>query len=86
MNTVIKELAVQAGFYFDEYNEPTQRKVELLCELVAQHCARLAMSAHSSTSPDDYDEMDPYDQGCDDTASVISGLIRRVFWEFMNEN
>ena len=48
-------------------------------ELIAKECAQLAMTQHNSTSPDDYDEMDPYDKGCDDTASRISGLIRRVF-------
>ena len=79
MNERIKELAVQAGFYFDEYNESTQRKVELLCELVAQHCARLAMAQHHSTSQHGYYKMDPYNKGCDDTASVISGLIHRTF-------
>ena len=48
-------------------------------ELIAKRCAVLAMTQHHSTSPADYAEMDPYDKGCDDTASRISGLIRRTF-------
>ena len=48
-------------------------------KLIAQECARLAMTQHCSTSPADYGNMEPYQQGCDDTASVISGLIRRTF-------
>jgi len=47
--------------------------------LIAQECARLAMTQHCSTSPADYSDMEPYEQGCDDTASRISGLIRRTF-------
>ena len=38
MNPVIKELATQAGFYFDEYNQATQRKVELLAHLIVERC------------------------------------------------
>lgn len=38
MNKRILELANQAGFYFDEYNEPTQRKVELFAELIVSEC------------------------------------------------
>jgi hypothetical protein len=37
------------------------------------------MTQHCSTSPADYGDMEPYEQGCDDTASRISGLIRRTF-------
>lgn len=36
MNERIKELAEKAGFHFDEHNEPTQRKVELLVELLTR--------------------------------------------------
>jgi hypothetical protein len=52
---------------------------EKFAELIAQECARLAMTQHCSTSPADYGNMEPYEQGCDDTASRISGLIRRTF-------
>lgn len=48
-------------------------------ELIVRECANLAMNQRHSTSPDDYDEMNPYRQGCDDMASFISGLIRRTF-------
>ena len=41
MNERIKELAKQAGFYFDEYNEVTQRKVELLTELIIKECTNM---------------------------------------------
>jgi hypothetical protein len=34
MSERIRELAEQVGFYFDEYNEATNRKVELLAELI----------------------------------------------------
>ena len=47
--------------------------------LIAQECAQLAMTEHHSTSPADYGDMEPYEQGCDDTASAISGKIRRIF-------
>ena len=40
MNERIRELAEQAGFHFDEYNEVTQRKVELLAELIVRECAK----------------------------------------------
>ena len=34
MSERIRKLAEQVGFYFDEYNEATNRKVELLAELI----------------------------------------------------
>lgn len=52
---------------------------EKFAQLIAQECARLAMTQHTSTSPADYGDMEPYQQGCDDTASTISGMIRRTF-------
>ena len=36
MNERIRELAEQAGFHFDEYNEPTQRKAEKFAELIVK--------------------------------------------------
>ena len=51
----------------------------VFAQLIAQECARLAMTQHTSTSPADYGDMEPYQQGCDDTASTISGMIRRTF-------
>ena len=38
MNERIRQLAEQAGFYFDEYNEPTNRKADLFAELIVQEC------------------------------------------------
>ena len=38
MNKQIKQLAEQAGFYFDEYNEPTNRKADLFAELIVKEC------------------------------------------------
>lgn len=35
MNKRIKELAEQAGFVFDEHNEPTQRKLEAFVDLLS---------------------------------------------------
>ena len=74
MNERIFDLAKQAGMRFGL--SPTEQK---FAELIAQECARLAMTQHCSTSPADYGDMEPYEQGCDDTASRISGLIRRTF-------
>ena len=90
MNERIRELAEQAKAFiiesehakigevsevsFDKYSD-----LEKFAKLIALECARLAMTQHYSTSPDDYDDMEPYEQGCDDTASNISGLIRRIF-------
>jgi hypothetical protein len=42
MNPRIKKLAEQAGFYFDEYNEPTNRKADLFAELIIRECADIA--------------------------------------------
>ncbi len=78
MNERIKELEIQSVFY----NEDTQLwefDREKFALLIVQECARLAMTQHCSTSPADYGDMEPYEQGCDDTASRISGLIRRTF-------
>lgn len=44
MNKLTKELAEKAGFYFDEYNEATQRKVELLIELIVRECGNVAFN------------------------------------------
>lgn len=78
MNERILELAKQAGLKFPSETDlsPPEKK---FAELIAQECARLAMTQHISTSPDDYHDMEPYEQGCDDTASTISGLIRLSF-------
>ena len=77
MNARIQELAEQA-----ELNATllfNKDKLEKFAQLIAQECAQLAMTQHTSPSPADYGDMEPYDQGCDDTASTISGLIRRTF-------
>jgi len=92
MNERIRELAEQAGGHNNiskfrghflppppDYIDPATVDLEKFARLVAKQCAQLAMTQHHSTSPANYDEMDPYDQGCDDTASRISGLIRRTF-------
>ena len=57
----------------------TKDELKGFAQLIAKECAWLAMNQHISTSPDDYDDMEPYEQGRDDTASTISGLIRRIF-------
>ena len=54
MNERIKELATQVGFYFDEYNESTQRKVELLAHLIVKRCiSQIALIGLSN--PDNWD-------------------------------
>jgi hypothetical protein len=80
MNTKIQKLLVDSGFH------PTtlelmgvMPQVEKFAQLVAKECADIAMYKHISTSPSDYEELDPYDQGCDDAASSISGTIRYTF-------
>ena len=80
MNERIKELAIEAGLesFYVEYS-PWQVELKKFAELIAKECAWLAMNQHISTSPDEYDDMKPYQQGRDDTARTISGLIRRVF-------
>ena len=84
MNERIEQLAEQATEEMDpeafseDMNIPAEW-YQKFAELIAKKCAVLAMTQHHSTSPADYDEMDPYDKGCDDTASRISGLIRRTF-------
>jgi hypothetical protein len=41
MNKRIKEHGEKAGFVFDEYNFATQRKVELLAELIVEDCLEI---------------------------------------------
>ena len=83
MNERIRELAEQNGFIHKwmppgEQHDKLQ-SLEKFAQLIALECARLAMTEHHSTSPADYGDMDAYEQGCDDTASAISGKIRRTF-------
>ena len=93
MNERIRELALQAEkLKRDEvsYRERLHNRYltgdmeeeifrEKFAQLIVQECARLAMTQHTSTSPAELLDMEPYDQGCDDTASTISGMIRRTF-------
>jgi ketol-acid reductoisomerase len=79
MNERIKELMIEAGSTGTYQVWFTRNEVHKLAELIVQECARLAMTQHCSTSPADYGDMETYEQGCDDTASRISGLIRRTF-------
>lgn len=89
MNERIDELAFAAGCHRHKYWDPkhpdlegfiiNQAALDKFAELIAKECAQLAMTQHHSTSPADYGDMEPYEQGCDDTASAISGLIRRTF-------
>ena len=81
MNSLVKELVKQAT-RVEEPDGLLPREVfdeDKFAQLIAKECAKLAMILHHSTSPADYSDMDPYEQGCDDTASRISGLIRRTF-------
>ena len=41
MNERIQELAKQAGFHFDAYNEVTNRKAELFAELIVKECVEI---------------------------------------------
>ena len=91
MNERIKELRDRAAKFAEiTYSNyimatfHTNKSIEALfeekfAELIAEECSRLAMTYHISQSPSDYEELDPYDQGCDDTASSISGTIRYTF-------
>ena len=83
MNKRIVELAEQAAESSSWKpvlgNEHVQEYFQEFTKLIAAECARLAMTEQYSTSPADYGDMEPYYQGVDDTASVISGKIRRVF-------
>ena len=81
MNERIRLLAEQAGAvtFGGKICLFGDQDIEKFAKLIAKECAWLAMNQHISTSPDDYDDMEPYEQGRDDTASTISGLIRRIF-------
>lgn len=88
MNERIQKLKHQASLWCDrnipeQYSEETNSYgsawEDKFAELLIRECARLAMTQHISTSPDDYHDMEPYEQGCDDTASTISGLIQQHF-------
>jgi hypothetical protein len=37
------------------------------------------MKQHHSMSFEEYDELEEYDRGCEDTASIISGQLNRLF-------
>jgi hypothetical protein len=47
--------------------------------LIAEECADIAMKQHHSMSFEEYDELEEYDRGCEDTASIISGQLNRLF-------
>lgn len=86
MNEIIKELAKQAdngytGIDDDDMGHAIvgNDAIAKFAELIVRECAQLAMTQLYSTSPADYNEMDPYYQGGDDTARAISGLILRTF-------
>ena len=85
INERIFELAEQAGFQsivrgdHIVFDISTKENLKEFAELIVRECAQLAMTQHTSTCPDDYNEMDPYDKGRDDVASTISGLICRTF-------
>jgi hypothetical protein len=91
MNSRIRELIEQSrmqdrGYFIYQYgglsgHSSVEKTIDLekFVRLIAKECAVLAMTEHHSTSPAEYEEMEPYEQGCDDTASAISGKIRRIF-------
>lgn len=50
-----------------------------LAKLVAIECSKIAMSLRMSDGYADYDSLDPYDQGCDNTCSSVSHKILSSF-------
>lgn len=79
MNERIAQMARDASVISAFNAAPNRPDIEKFAQMIARECAQLAMTQHRSTSSDDYDHMYSYEQGCDDTASAISGLIRRTF-------
>lgn len=85
MNERIFDMARQSGATDEKGSRAehvfcfTKDELKGFAQLIAEECARLAMTQHCSTSPDELLDMEPYEQGRDDTASTISGLIRRTF-------
>ena len=49
MNQRIEKLAEQAGFHFDEYNEPTARKTEKFAELIVEECRNVVIEVYRKT-------------------------------------
>lgn len=82
MNEKIKELAKQY-IRFDGYGNAIatygNEELQQFAELIIQKCANIAMSYSHASSFDSYDELDAYDRGCDDTASLISARIKDAF-------
>lgn len=91
MNNRIRELAEQAGFVFwsDEswkpkgavidwasnYDEPFAKFLELL----KNECSGIAMTQCLAWSNEGYNELDDYERGKSDAASMISGDIHQFF-------
>lgn len=75
MNEEIRKIMLEAG-----YAEPIMAKrAHKLVELIILECSKIAMTHHQSHSPKDYENLEQYDKGCDDTASAISGQILSKF-------
>lgn len=47
--------------------------------LIAKECVGIAMKQHHSNSFEEYDGLKEYDRGREDTASIISGQLNRLF-------
>lgn len=52
--------------------------VEQFTKLIAEECSNIAMVG-TSNSPEEYEDLDDYDKGGDDSSYWIAGQIRRLF-------
>lgn len=62
-----------------ESNNVDVQDFDKITQLIVEKCSRIAMEQSRSTDFASYDELDDYDRGCDDTASIISSRIKDYF-------
>ena len=76
MNERIRQLAKQAGFHFDEYNEVTNRKAELLAELLIRECITQCENVGEIAEQTNHGEM------ARKTKATSNGCAQMIKWRF----
>ena len=79
MNARIIELAKQAGYQSDGVGPWEMSEFQTFVNLLVNECSQIALFQRESDSFEEYDDLNDYDRGTDDTASKISGEILSRF-------
>lgn len=75
-NERIQELAKQAGFHFDAYNEVTNRKAELFAELIIRECITQCENIGEIAEQTNHGEM------ARKTKATANGCSQMIKWRF----